>query len=69
MVIICGDGLSLRDVIAARWRTGEGDSAFPHTGSQLWQTLISKLQTDRFIYLFFKILFTSQALKCKMYIG
>lgn len=25
MVLICGDGLPLLDVIAARWRTGEGD--------------------------------------------
>lgn len=45
MVIICGDRLPLLDVIAPCWCAGEGDSAFPHTGSQLCWSLISQLPT------------------------
>lgn len=43
MVLICGDWLSLLDVITARWRAEEGDSAFPHAGSQRCFSLICKL--------------------------
>lgn len=42
MVLICGDGPSFLDLIAARWRTGRGDSAALHW-LPVWQILIFKL--------------------------
>lgn len=48
MVLICGDGLSFLDVIAARWRTGRGDSATLHTDSSSGRSWYLHYQANRF---------------------
>lgn len=48
------------DVIAARWRTEEADSAPLHAGSRLWHSLISELRPERHVlFLLFKLFTTS----------
>lgn len=48
MVLICGDGLSFLDLIAARWRTGRGDSVALHTESLSGRSWYLNYQADRF---------------------
>lgn len=70
MVLICGDGLPPHplppsphtgsDVIVARWRTEEADSAPLHASSRLWHSLISELRPERHVlFLLFKLFTTS----------